>query len=406
MRTRLMGITVGVAAAMVAMGGVSYAADAAEMLKDVKVSGYVDTTYTYNLNDPQSGENQLRLFDHKANSFLLSNSELSFMKSPEAGGAGFGLVLNYGTDAQVTQAGGSTVATSTSTSTSVSTPPPTTTTTTTTTTTATKNDFDIQEGYAAYGFKSGKGWWRFGKFVTMHGAEVIKSTGDYNISRSFLFNYAIPFTHTGLRVHYEMGPNLSGHFGVNNGWDNLKDDGKGKTAELQVGLSLPDMLALSVTGMYGPEASAVGQDNRGLIDVVATLTPVDNVTVVFNYDRGSQTNGVAAGSPAFWQGYAAYLNMGLGEKHSATIRGEIFDDHDGLRTQVDLNGDGISDIVPRTLKEVTLTLSCKQVENLEMRAEYRYDMSNQNVFQDDKALPGVPNKDTQSTVGVQLIYSF
>lgn len=379
MRTRLMGIAVGVAAAVVAAGAPSYAAEVADVVKGAKVSGYVDTTYTYNLNDPLSRTNALRVFDTEANSFNLNNSELSFMKEAPAGGAGFGLVLNYGTDAQVTQAAGSITATDSVTLDPVS----------------VRDDFDIQEAYAAYGFKSGKGWWRFGKFVTLHGAEVIRSPGDYNISRSFLFGWAIPFTHTGLRVHYEVGPNLSGHLGVNNGWDNLKDDGKGKTAELQVGLSLPDMLALSVTGMYGPEATTVGQDNRGLIDVVATLTPVDKVTVVFNYDRGSQVNGVAAGSPALWQGYAAYLNVGLGEKHSATLRGEIFDDQDGYRTSIPGG---------QTLKEVTLTLGCKQIDNLEMRAEYRYDMSNQDVFGSDSI--STPLKDTQSTVGVQFIYSF
>ena len=373
MRTRLKGIAVGVAAAVVAAGTPSYAANAADVVKGAKVSGYVDTTYTYNLNAPQSRLNALRVFDTEANSFLLNNSELSFVKDAPAGGAGFGLVLNYGTDAQATQAAGSI---------------------TDSTGDTVKDDFDIQEGFVSYGFKSGKGWWRLGKFVTLHGAEVIKSTGDYNISRSFLFGYAIPFTHTGLRVHYEVGPNLSGHFGVNNGWDNLKDDGTGKTAELQVGLSLPDMLALSVTGMYGPEdngSAGTDQDSRGLVDVVATLTPANNMTVVLNYDRASQAKANGGAAPALWQGYAAYLNMGLGEKHSATVRGEVFDDHDGYRTGT-----------VQTLKEVTLTLSCKQVDNLEMRAEYRYDMSNQNVFQDDKGVA----KDTQSTVGVQLIYSF
>lgn len=387
--------TWGVAMAAAALGAPVYAADVADVVEGAKVSGYVDTTYTYNLNDPLSRANAFRAFDTEANSFLLNNSELSFMKTPDAGGAGFGLVLNYGTDAQITQAAGSTSATSTSTSTSTTTEAGEAISTTTETTTTVKPAFDIQEAYAAYAFKNGKGWWRLGKFVTLHGAEVIKSTGDYNISRSFLFFYAIPFTHTGLRVHYDVSPMLSGHLGINNGWDNLKDDGKGKTGELQVGLTLPDMLALSVTGMYGPEATTVGQDNRGLIDVVATLTPVDGITVVLNYDRGSQTNGVAAGSPALWQGYAAYLNVGLGEKHSATVRGEVFDDQDGYRTNV-AGG--------QTLKEVTLTLSCKQVDNLELRAEYRYDMSNQDVFGSDSV--STPLKDTQSTVGVQAIYSF
>ena len=153
MRTRLMGIAVGVAAATVAAGTPSYAANAADVVKGAKVSGYVDTTYTYNVNDPLSRLNNYRVFDTEANSFLLNNSELSFVKDAPAGGAGFGLVLNYGTDPQVTQAAGSATDSLGGT---------------------VKDDFDIQEGYASYGFKSGNGWWRFGKFVTLHGAEVIK----------------------------------------------------------------------------------------------------------------------------------------------------------------------------------------------------------------------------------------
>jgi len=38
-----------------------------------------------------------------------------------------------------------------------------------------------------------------GKFVTLAGAEVINSTLDTNYSRSILFGYAIPFSHTGAR---------------------------------------------------------------------------------------------------------------------------------------------------------------------------------------------------------------
>ena len=375
MKKGVIGVAMGVMAAMGAAGTSSHAADLADVTKGAKVSGYVDTTYTYNLNDPASRVNALRVFDTEANSFLLNNSEVSFVKEAPAGGAGFGLVLNYGTDAQVTQAAGSITDSAGD---------------------AVKDDFDIQEAYAVYGFKSGNGWLRFGKFVTLTGAEVIRSPGDYNISRSFLFGYAIPFTHTGLRLHYEVSPMLSGHLGISNGHDNLKDDGKGKTGELQVSLAPSKMLALSVTGMYGPEdndgsGAGTAQDNRGLVDVVATVTPANNVTVVLNYDRGSQAKANGGASPALWQGYAAYVNLGIGDKHSATLRGEVFDDQDGFRTGT-----------VQTLKEATLTFSCKQVEHLELRAEYRYDLSNFNAFQNDKGV----TKDNQSTVGVEAIYSF
>jgi hypothetical protein len=367
-----MAIAVGVAAATVAAGTPSYAADPAavmEGLKGVSVTGYVEASYNYNLNDPADQLNRFRLFDSTADTFEVDMAELVLTKLPKTG-AGFGLVLNYGLDTQFTSAVGTTTA----------------------------DEFDLQQAYVGYGFASGSAWWRLGKFATMHGAEVIEGPANYNISRSLLFNWAIPFTHTGLRLHYEVSPALTGHIGVNNGWDNIRDDGKGKSFEAQVGLAAGP-LSLSVQGMYGPEdvdgaGPSADFDNRGLVDVVATLTPADNVTVVFNYDRGSQADGMGPGDAALWQGYAAYVKLGVGEKHSIALRGEVFDDQDGFRTTAGL--------LPQTLKEVTLTFACKMMDSLEWRAEYRYDMSNQDVFVDSDNVA----KDTQSTVALAAYYSF
>jgi hypothetical protein len=185
------------------------------------------------------------------------------------------------------------------------------------------------------------------------------------------------------------------HAGVNNGWDNVSDNNKGKTVELQVGLTPMEMLGLSVTGMYGPEVTAAPHsDNRGLVDVVATFKPFGNLTFVFNYDRGSQE---ALGGPgtasALWQGYAVYGSMGISDAHTVTLRAEVFDDQDGFRTAV---------VGGQTLRELTATLSCKMMENLEWRAEVRHDESNQNVFVDDQGIA----EDTQNTVAVAAYYSF
>jgi hypothetical protein len=251
----------------------------------------------------------------------------------------------------------------------------------------------VQQAYVSQKTLGGNAELKFGKFATLHGAEVIEGPSNSNISRSYLFGWAIPFTHTGLRFHYEMSPMLSGHLGVNNGWDNVSDNNKGKSAELQVGLTPMDMFSVSVAGMYGPEVTAApDSDNRSLVDVVATFKPFGNLAFVVNYDRGSQEAAGGAGTAsALWQGYAVYVSLGIGDEHAVSLRGEVFDDQDGFRTGT-----------AQTLRELTATLSCKMRENLEWRAEVRHDESNQNVFVDDQGAA----QDTQNTVAVAAYYSF
>jgi hypothetical protein len=304
------------------------------------------------------------VFDTKANSFTFNMAELALTKSSEAG-TGFGLVLNYGLDAKAINLDPAT---------------------------GPGDNFEVQQAYVSQK-TLGDMELKLGKFATLHGAEVIEGPSNYNISRSILFGWAIPFTHTGLRLHAEMGPMLSGHLGINNGWDNVSDNNKGKSAELQVGLTPMDMLSVSVTGMYGPEAtSGTDNDNRGLVDVVATIKPMDGLAIVLNYDRGSQEAAGGAGTAsALWQGYAIYANLAIGDKHAVTLRGEVFDDQDGFRTST-----------VQTLREATLTFACKMRESLEWRAEYRYDQSNKDVFVDDKGVA----KDTQSTVALAAYYTF
>jgi hypothetical protein len=370
--------TWGAAIAVAALGAPAYGADPEaimEGLKGVSVKGYVEGQYNYNFNtpgptpNPTTGSvqaNDFRVFDTKANSFTFNMAELALTKSSEAG-TGFGLVLNYGLDAKA-----------------INLDP-----------TFGADNFEVQQAYVSEKL-GGNVELKLGKLATLAGAEVIEGPSNYNISRSFLFGWAIPFTHTGVRAAVTTPvPGVSLTLGLNNGWDIVSDNNKSKTAEAQVGLTPMDMFSAFVTGYYGPE-STVGADadNRGVVDVVATIKPMDGLALVFNYDRGSQEAAGGAGTAsALWQGYALYANLGIGDKHAVTLRGEVFDDQDGFRTLV---------VGGQTLREVTLTLVCKMRENLEWRAEVRHDESNRDVFVDDQGVA----QDTQNTVALAAYYTF
>src|SRR5262249_57753422 len=64
-----------------------------------------------------------------------------------------------------------------------------------------------------------------GKFVTLLGAEVIEPWSNFNMSRSFLFSFAIPFTTTGALVSYPITDKISVTGGPIMGWDQVPNIG-------------------------------------------------------------------------------------------------------------------------------------------------------------------------------------
>jgi hypothetical protein len=247
--------------------------------------------------------------------------------------------------------------------------------------------FDVTQLYV--GFSSGPFALQAGKFATLAGAEVIEDPANVNISRSILFGYAVPFTHTGARLTYTATPLISVIAGVNNGWDNLKGPGGPKTGELGIAYN-GAVFALTAQGYSGMERysnaqwSATGDSpagHRSLIDVVGTYHATPALTFVGNFDSGRQTavplidsTGAFIGGPlgtATWNGFAGYATYQIAPKLSATVRGESFNDHGGYRTGFD-----------QQWREGTLTLAYAPSAPLVFRLEGRSDSSNHLVWAD------------------------
>lgn len=236
-----------------------------------------------------------------------------------------------------------------------------------------------------------------GKYVTNAGAEVIKSAADVNYSRSILFGYAIPFTHTGVRATYKFSDTLTLLGGVNQGWDAFRDTNSDKTIEL--GGTFAPSKALSIIGSYYggkekvtnyPLSAANGM--RNLFDVVVTFNPTEPLTLTFNYDYGDQAKGSASGGTAKWQGVAAYAAYQINDQWRVVGRGEYFDDRDGYRT-------GVS----QKWKEATLTLAYLPSKQWEVRAEVRADKSDKLAFLKSN---GITPTSTQRSIGIEALYKF
>ena len=248
-----------------------------DIKKALGMSVYVQGGYTYNFEDPDSQENELRVFDHKANSFTLDLAQLVFVKDAPMNGVGFKLKLSAGETAKWIHSRG--LGTS-------------------------DDSFDLTEAYIEYLAPLGKGLkFSFGKFVTYHGAEVIEAKDNPNYSRSLLFNYAIPFTHTGLKVAYPFSDAVNASLHIVNGWDNTDDNNKGKTIGLSIGYIPIEQLSMVFNLMNGPEQDSNNSDNRFLFDWVGTIKPVKNLALILNVDYAREDNAAVDGD-ARWYGTA------------------------------------------------------------------------------------------------------
>jgi len=361
------------------------AAPTAPALRDVlaasgvEVHGYVDAAYSYlSGTGIFSSGTADRVFDTEPNSFNLHQAALTINYQPKEG---FGALVNLtaGRDARVIASAGE----------------------------ATSN-FDVTQAFAQYAH--GPLTVIGGKFITLAGAEVINSTLDTNYSRSILFGYAIPFTHTGVRLTYAASDQLSLIVGVDNGWDQLQDQNKQKTAELGVSFVPSKLFSLAVQGYSGVEQLAGGafigagtHGVRDLIDAVATYNATSQLTFILNADWGSQDNftSLVNGAPikAKWDGVAAYANYQANDQWRLSVRAEYFDDKDGYRTGV-----------IQKWKEGTLTLAYLPTKFIELRGEVRYDKSDSSAFVKDSTFlggtPGAGVSDNQTSVGVEAVYRF
>ncbi|MCK9614203.1 MAG: outer membrane beta-barrel protein [Candidatus Omnitrophica bacterium] len=337
----------------------------AKALKSITLSGFVDAAYTYNFNRLNSGTNTARVFDTEPNSFTLQAAKIALEKLPTPEDrVGFRTDVLFGQDAKIIKPYGWNT-----------------------------DDVNLEQAYADILFPPGKGLdVKAGKFVTLAGAEVIESKDNWNFSRSLLFGYAIPFTHTGLRASYPLMDNLTGFFGVNNGWDDIKDNNKGKSFETALAYTVSDKLSFNLTGIFGPEQPSNNHSNRALVDFVATYKPFEKITLKLNTDYGHEDDAVAPGKNGEWAGIAGYIRYDVNNWLSFSNRTEYFSDPQGLRVVAG---------TPQDLWENTLTTEVRPFKNIITRLEYRYDASSKDVFTKNET-----PIDHQSTIAAEAIYIF
>lgn len=163
-----------------------------------------------------------------------------------------------------------------------------------------------------------------GKFVTPFGYEVIESSGNDNYTRSFGFNYAIPFYHAGVRLGIPLTKQLSLNlFGVN-GWNNVADDNDAKSVIAQFAWKPNAKLSVNLAYMGGAEGSgAFGPyiPASAAFPLTAPTTTINGATFINTKGAGNITIDLVELQPTWQVTPKLKLAMQLDYAHGA---GDIY----------------------------------------------------------------------------------
>lgn len=352
--------------------GVADSLDAA----GVNIGGLVEGSWTYNFDTPGSHTNFGRLFDVDDQDLTLNQIDLFVEKAVTATGDKFEwggkIEVIWGGDARFIHSLGlfdHYGAYNVPSADDADSP---------------DEQFDLNQAYVDLGLPVGTGLkLRLGKFNTPMGYEVISPAGNALYSHSFLFNFAIPLTHTGVQGTYNLDDKTSISAAITRGWDtSLEDDND--TLSYMVGFSrvLSDKTNLAVNVVSGPDQFDDNGNWRTVADVILTMKMSDTLSYALNADYGYERNShtSVSGSDAQWYGIAGYAGVTLCKEATLNFRAEYFNDEDGARLSAGVKG--------AQFAEGTVGLSIRPwandtlLSNLVIRPEVRWDWSDENVFDD------------------------
>lgn len=376
-----------------------------------KLTGYVNAGITGNVDDPADRRITFgRLFDDRSNHPLLNQLGIVAERAPDPKATtfdyGFKLHAFYGSDARFTHFFGMLDRDIKDT-----------------------NQVDIVEAnlQAHLPFLTEGGIdVKAGQFTSPLGAETIDPRTNYFYSHSYIFNFGVPFKHTGVLTTTHLPGDVDLYLGIDSG--NFTTLGSGDNNDepagnVGFGLSFLDgnltVLALSHIGPENPTSTLGRRANskmRYFNDVLITGKVNDNLTLItdLNFIRDDFFK-------ADGYGGAQYAVYKLSETLSFAARGEVWRDQDNFYVaQFVGNRDfvnaarGLGTLDPRTVTggrttygALTFGLNYKpdwfgpRFEGFVIRPEMRYDYS----LNDTKPFDSGTARG-QFTVGADVVVPF
>jgi hypothetical protein len=247
-----------------------------------------------------------------------------------------------------------------------------------------------------------------GELPTLLGAEVVQAPSNFNITRGLVWGLQ-PVTHTGVIASTTLESDFSVSVGfVNDGFQDFNaDDDNNKAVTVQLAYG-GEAYSGAISWIHGSESfdDALNltndeKDKSGVLDVVLTSNPSENLSLWLNLDwayaRDHTIAGVdQKGSDGF--GVALAGRLQVLDTTGVALRGEYLREDDNF---LGLGGDS-------TLWSVTATVDHALTDHLTARLEGRFDWARLSGGSDDFYIDssGGSTRTDQQVLLAELIYAF
>src|SRR5258706_3988019 len=364
---------------------------ALEKALGISISGYLDAGWTFSTNHPNHPANiSGRYFDKDQNKVEFNDFNITLDKPEKDWGVGFHLSGDFGRTAELLREAtlwGRTF--------------------------HREPSAELREAFVTTTIPIGEGLGiKGGLFVTPLGTEILPNPGAFNdnISRSFLFNFAVPLRHLGMMLSYPVSKVVGLSAGVVTGWDDPRDNHHTPAFLGGVTVTPNDKITIASNVIAGEEPISFSSPSakntaRMTWSTVGTFKPIDPLALSLEFTYGHQRSAALNGtSNADWYGIAGIASYSWTDRFTTALRGEWFGDPDGAR----LGGDLVSGRADVNVGQVTLTGPYKFTKMLLGRLELRQDFADGKGFRvGDTAAraTNIPDQDP-TTFGLQLIYQY
>jgi Putative beta-barrel porin-2, OmpL-like. bbp2 len=245
-----------------------------------------------------------------------------------------------------------------------------------------------------------------GQFGTHIGYEVIDAPLNYHYSLSNLFNNG-PFYHIGVKAQYAFSDKFSLMGGLVNNVDNLNDN-NGKSGLIAQAFVSPvagwNVYVNGITSNEASEDPATGKTpdaSYSLLDLTTTYQITDKFLLGLNAATGAQKGDYQGGggpsTKKTWGGFAIYPKYDFSSTFSLGARFESFDNKSGVRGLRLADGTGVK----VTSFTVTPTFTVAD-GHLLLKPELRIDSYDKNFFVDGDG----KDQKSQTTLTWAMIYKF
>ncbi len=240
-----------------------------------------------------------------------------------------------------------------------------------------------------------------GLFNSLIGYDSLYAEDNFSHTRPWGGDYT-PYLMFGVNASYPFTRQLSGTLFVINGYWHLAHANNVPSSGGQLGYKATDRVTLKETVLYGPHQSNTSLEFwRFFSDSIAERKG-DRVTVVFEYQVGTERVALARSPRAFWTAAQLPVHWALSGRWSVTLRPEFYWDRDGRLT-------GFKQFVRANTTTLEYRIPYRRTTTI-LRLEHRYDDSRGKgggFFNDGEVRPGVVGlTPTQHLLIVGLMLTF